>query len=133
MRTFMGAFRRLIAGSFLVLAISTRVPAFAGSIAEPSFLYATQSGALTLDQGDGGGNPFASALVELLQRDNITFDALATELVALTRTKSDGFQEPEVPTGTGGRLWQVLPMPDTERRVALVLVFSDYSANAGST
>jgi len=40
----------------------------------PLHFYASQSGAETLDQGEGGGNPFASALIELLGRPTITFE-----------------------------------------------------------
>lgn len=60
----------------------------------PIYLYASQSGRPTLDQGEGGGNPFASALVELLNRPALNFDEFRTELVDLTERKSRGFQRP---------------------------------------
>ena len=104
----------------------------ADSPIDPIYLYATQTGRPTLDQGEGGGNPFASALVELLDRQTLAFDAFLTDLVELTQRKSRGFQRPDVSTRVEVEDWQVLPKPDVERRVALVLVFSDYSASGSA-
>jgi len=100
---------------------------FAAS-SDPAYLYASQSGRATLDQGEGGGNPFASAIVELLARDSLTFEAFRTGLVALTERKSGGFQRPEVLARVDLGAWQLVPKPTAERRMALVLIFSDYSA-----
>src|ERR1700709_46033 len=60
--------------------------------------YASQSGKATLDQGEGGGNPFASALVELLGRQSLTYTEFQAGLIALTQEKSRGAQVPECPT-----------------------------------
>jgi hypothetical protein len=49
------------------------------ALAEPIYLYASQKGKPTLDQGEGGGNPFASALVELLSRKTLMFEAFCQE------------------------------------------------------
>jgi hypothetical protein len=97
---------------------------------EPIYFFASQAGRQTLDQGEGGGNPFASALVELLARDSLTFRALRTELVELTELRSRRFQRPEVLARVDFGTWQLLPKPTAERRVALVVVFSDYSASS---
>jgi hypothetical protein len=103
--------------------------AHSGNRPAPIFVYASQTGQITLDQGDGGGNPFASALVELAGRDALTSGEFLNGLVALTVRKSRDFQHPDV-TGPGLKdTWQFLPKPATERRVALVLVFSEYSAS----
>ncbi|OAD19382.1 peptidase C14 caspase catalytic subunit p20 [Candidatus Thiomargarita nelsonii] len=94
---------------------------------EPIYFYASQTGKQTLDQGEGGGNPFASALVELLARDTLTFDNFRSELIDLTGKKSRGFQRPEIFSKVDLGSWHLLPKPSTEKRIALVLVFSDYT------
>ena len=97
------------------------------------YLYASQAGKKTLDQGEGGGNPFASAVVELLDRDTLSFDTFRAELLDLTRRKSGGFQDAEAPKRVDLASWQPLPKPVGERRVALVLVFSDYSESGANS
>jgi hypothetical protein len=101
----------------------------AASTAEPVYFFASQAGRPTLDQGEGGGNPFASALVELLARNQLSFDSFRAELVELTRLKSGRFQRPDVPAPADLATWQLLPKPSSEKRVALVVIFSDYSAS----
>lgn len=44
-----------------------------------TILYASQSGQPTLDQDEGGGNPFASSLIELLKRERLTNNDLTTQ------------------------------------------------------
>jgi hypothetical protein len=92
----------------------------------PLVFYASQSGKSTLDQGEGGGNPFASALVELLGRQSLTYIELRAGLVALTKEKSRGFQVPECPTVIEPADWRLKPIPVSAKRVALVVVYSDY-------
>jgi hypothetical protein len=119
-----------LVGALMILPFwQSKVP-LATTAVEPIYIYASQTGRQTLDQGEGGGNPFASALVELLARDSLTFEAFRTELVELTRLKSDGFQRPEIFARIDIGGWQLLPKPAAERRVALVVVFSDYSASS---
>jgi hypothetical protein len=98
--------------------------------AAPSVFYASQSGKSTLDQGQGGGNPFASALVELLERQSLTYPELYAGLTTLTKEKSRGFQVPEGTIAVDSTQWRVKPIPPAAKRVALVAVYSDYS-NAG--
>jgi Caspase domain len=90
--------------------------------------YASQSGKPTLDQGQGGGNPFASALVQLLERPSLTSAELYAGLPALTKEKSRGFQVPEGPNAVSSAEWRLKPIPTRTKRVALVAVYSDYSA-----
>lgn len=101
--------------------------------APPLRFFGTQPGGKTLDQGEGGGNPFASALIELLSRKELTLAGLAKELVELTERKSGGRQHPDVPPAASLESLRILPKPPLESRVALVLVFSDYSASVGAT
>lgn len=98
----------------------------------PMYMYASQSGRVTLDQGDSGGNPFASALVETLAHETLKFDELLTQVIALTLVKSEGYQRPDVRGDARFSKWQIVPKPDSERRVALVVVFSDYAASDGA-
>lgn len=94
--------------------------------ATPTVVYASQSGRSTLDQGEGGGNPFASALIALLERPSLTLAELVPDLVALTKDKSSGFQVPDSPTARDETQWRLKPVPPGEKRVALVFVYSDY-------
>ena len=88
--------------------------------------YASQSGSPTLDQGEGGGNPFASAFIELLERPSLSLAEIAADLAGLTEEKSRGFQLPEVPKNTISTQWKVKPVPSSVKRVALVFVYADY-------
>lgn len=93
--------------------------------------YGTRSGGATLDADDQGGNPFASALIELVNNENPTLEELMPRLGELTARKSNGIQTPEH-RGNPGRLdWRFSERKafSTERREALVLVVSDYSAS----
>lgn len=92
----------------------------------PLVFYASQSGKPTLDRGEGGGNPFASALVELLGRQSLTYTELQAGLVALTKEKSRGVQVPECPTVVESADWRLKPVPASAKRVALVVIYSDY-------
>ena len=115
--------------SSLILTITLQSYSSVADSPGPIYLYASQSGRSTLDQGEGGGNPFASAFVELLSREVLNFDTFRTDLIHLTDRKSRGFQRPDIQAPDSMHGWQLLPKPETERRVALVLVFSDYSAS----
>jgi len=86
--------------------------------------YASQSGQPTLDEGEGGGNPFASALIELLGRASLSATELCTGLVELTAEKSGGFQISDVPSTASH--WIIRPNPAEAKRMALVFAYSDY-------
>jgi hypothetical protein len=90
--------------------------------AAPVVFYTSQSGRSTLDQGEGGGNPFASALIELLERPSLTYAEFRTDLIALTKEKSRGFQEPDASTSVDSTQWRVKPISASAKRVALVFV-----------
>lgn len=102
------------------------------NVIEPIYIYASQPGRVTFDQGDSGGNPFASALVETLGSEALRFKELLHQLITLTETKSEGRQRPDVRDDARLNTWRVLPKSPRERRVALVVVFSVYSASGGA-
>jgi hypothetical protein len=91
--------------------------------------YATGSGGMTFDVGEGGGNPFASALIELADAPELQLRDLATRLRALTAEKSQGHQLVECVGSPYRSTWGFREPPAAwqERRDALVLVVSDYS------
>jgi len=103
-----------------------------GSRVSPNFFFACAMGRTTLDRGEGGGNPFASAFVELLAQEDLTLSTFAADLVDLTERKSRGFQRPDIPTVGDLPLLRIRLSLNTEVRVALVLVFSDYSLSGGA-
>lgn len=91
--------------------------------------YATRSGGTTLDTGEGGGNPFASALIEVANDKTIQLRSLITNLRKLTAAKSHGHQIVECSGGTDLPNWQFQENLSLgrEKRSALVLIVSDYS------
>jgi Caspase domain len=120
------------AAALLVLALAAHGVAAGAATAEPLVFHASQSGQRTLDQGEGGGNPFASALIELLARPSLQLAELPVGISRLTAAKSRNFQKADVPAAVTGAAWQVLPVKPGERRIALVMVVSDYAASGGS-
>jgi Caspase domain len=95
--------------------------------------YATRSGGTTLDVGEAGGNPFASALIELAAKPALTLPALASRLRRLTAKMSQGHQTPECvgPTHLPKWRFQREVGERAEQRSALVLIVSDYSSFGG--
>ena len=72
-----------------------------------------------------------SALIELLLRSEASFPAFASQLADLTAQKSHGFQPADVLLGAQLPRLTIRPKPIGETRVALVIVFSDYSLSGG--
>lgn len=110
----------------LVLALGIIVSFVGSTSGQPLVFYASGSGHQTLDQGEGGGNPFASSLVEILQQNEMRFADFPETLRALTVKKSQGFQTPDVPKVASAQDWKLLPWHSNEKRIALVLVVSNY-------
>ena len=100
--------------------------------AETWTFHASASGKQTLDDTESGGNPFAGALIEILRQSQLMLPELAAALHRGTVTRSRGFQLPEVPYGAAVPNWRVLPPVPGERRIALVLVVSDYARSGGA-
>lgn len=103
----------------LVLAMPAR--------SETLIFHASTSGHDTLDEGHGGGNPFASALIETLSKSPLNLVDLASGVRKLTAKKSDGFQNADIPKKLSPPQWSMLPPASGERRLALVMVVADYS------
>lgn len=99
---------------------------------KPIFFFASSVGGATLDRGEGGGNPFASALIESLARDHLTLRKLAEDIADLTAHKSRGFQRPDLPLSMDLPDFPIRPKSSTQAYVAAVLVFSDYAASGGA-
>lgn len=100
--------------------------------AETFLFHASQSGKPTLDQGEGGGNPFASALIELLQRPSLSLQELPAALRQMTEKKSRGFQSPDGPMEMPVESLALVPPAKSGQRIALVLVVSDYRLSNGA-
>lgn len=95
-----------------------------------SVVYATRVGGKTIDQDWAGGNPFATALIEVGKQEPLSLKALLVKVKAATTAASNGLQVP---------VWDLVPghgrwMPansgaqTTEKRQALVLVVSSYDS-----
>lgn len=94
---------------------------------EPLFYYAGQAGRLTQDRDRLGGNPFASALVEVLKAEPVTLQDFTARLSAANARHSGGWQQMQFPRKLP--YWKL--RADDERRVALVLINADYSKTNG--
>jgi hypothetical protein len=92
-------------------------------------MWATYSGGETLDGPGGGGNPFATAFIEAMADPALDFPAACARIRQRTGEISRGFQAAEALGVERVRTWRFAPVPPRERRVALVLIFSDYRAS----
>ena len=90
-------------------------------------IYASQSGRATLDRGEDGGNPFASALIELLNRPSLSLDELVGQITTITQQKSGGYQLPDISGIRGASNWAIKPSRSDSKKVALVATFSQYT------
>lgn len=114
-----------VAGA-LLLGVALGTAAGGQLHAETLLFHASSSGKQTLDEGEGGGNPFATSLIEVLAQPRAELRDLPAALQRLTVQKSGGFQTPDVPAGVTRPDWSLVPAQSGERRIALVLVVSDY-------
>jgi hypothetical protein len=87
--------------------------------------YAGQAGRLTSDRDKAGGNPFASALVQVIAEKPLTIETFTRRLAEANAIHSRGWQQLDYP--------RRLPSPKLRldakggKRIALVLINSDYS------
>lgn len=117
--------RRFITG---LVAASTSAGAFAQTAPTtpaPLIYYAGQAGRLTSDRDAQGGNPFASALVEVIAERPLTIATFTRRMAEANAIHSRGWQQLDYP--------RRLPEPKLRldakggTRLALVLINSDYS------
>lgn len=94
--------------------------------------YASQSGKPTYDAAEGGGNPFASAFIELIEQDVAQFDDFARRLAELTKAKSGDRQIVERRGSASADVSPAASRWRTGSRVALVIVNSDYADSQGA-
>lgn len=90
----------------------------------PLIYYAGQAGRLTSDRDKAGGNPFATALCEVIALKPLTLKKFTEQLAYYNAIRSMGWQQMDYP--------RELPAPKRrldkgEHRVALVLINADYS------
>ncbi|MGB7915805.1 MAG: caspase family protein [Rhodomicrobium sp.] len=109
-----------------LLALAFVVGGVENTWSETLLFHASASGHQTMDEGEGGGNPFASALIEILLKDEVRLADFPESLRELTVKKSSGFQTPDVPKNVSGGHWTLMPSRSGEKRIALVLVVSNY-------
>lgn len=91
------------------------------------FYYAGQPGRLTQDRDRLGGNPFASALVEVLKGEPETLQDFTLRLSAANARHSGGWQQMQFPRKLPS--WKLRAAD--EKRIALVLINADYSKTDG--
>ena len=98
----------------------------------PALVLATRSGGTTIDRDAFGGNPFATALIQVTGEHSLPFRRFPGRLRALTVQGSQRHQVPQWTRWPEGLRWSFRLEPGSrqERRCALVLIVSDY-AGAG--
>jgi hypothetical protein len=90
--------------------------------------YAGAPGRLTQDRDRLGGNPFASALIEVLRGEPATLEDFTARLAAANAWHSGGWQQLQFPKKLPR--WK-MDAAEHGRRVALVLINADYSKTNG--
>lgn len=110
------------------LAASAATPALAQTAPgtpAPLFYYAGQAGRLTSDRDKRGGNPFASALCEVLPELPMTIETFGGRMALANSLNSGGWQQIQMPRKLPDPKWK-LGVEGQSRR-ALVLINADYS------
>lgn len=103
----------------------------------PLMYFAGMAGQLTTDRDSEGGNPFASALVEVWRDEGLGLRDFGAQVAAATMRYSGGWQSPQVPKRAPNPDWRFAAEDGAaeggEDRVALVLVNADYSKSGVSS
>jgi hypothetical protein len=95
--------------------------------ASPLIYYGGAPARLTIDRDDQGGNPLASALIDVLRKQPLTLAQFGPELAAATARHARGWQLVETPKKLPDPNW-VVASDAKQARVALVLINSTYTA-----
>jgi hypothetical protein len=120
--------RRAFISGLAVAPFAGALPAFAQTAPvspAPLFYYAGQAGRLTSDRDRQGGNPFASALCEVLPELPMSLETFGGRMALANSLHSRGWQQIQMPRKLGDpalRLGRV-----GQSRKALVLINADYS------
>jgi Caspase domain len=95
----------------------------------PALVFATRSGGTTIDRDAFGGNPFATALIQVAGEYSIPLRRFPGRLRAQTVQGSQRQQVPQWTEWPEGLRWSFRLEPGSrqERRCALVLIVSDYT------
>lgn len=88
---------------------------------------ATRSGALAIDRDSYGGNPFATALIKALSSRSKDLPDLLQLLARVTKKQSSGYQSPDLLQNTNKPIVPFVAEFDKASKVAMVMVYSDYS------
>ena len=89
--------------------------------------WATRTGGKTFDATNDGGNPFATALIEATGDSALDLNGACVAVGQRTAALTGGQQIVETPGLARAPAWRFRPV-GRERRVALVIVFYDYTA-----
>jgi caspase domain-containing protein len=116
----------------ICLAIAAAVAGLSAAQTAPSppaplMYYAGQAGRLTQDRDALGGNPFASAVVEILKQQPATLADFTAMLAASNARHSGGWQQLQFPKKLPH--WRM--GGSNGKHVALVLINADYSKSNG--
>jgi hypothetical protein len=95
----------------------------------PLVYYAGAAGRLTQDRDRQGGNPFASALVEVLEQAPLTLEDFGAHMAAANARYSGGWHQLQMPRKLPEPQWRIDDA--AKKRVALVLINADYSKSGG--
>lgn len=121
--------RLVIAGltaTFVVAGSASAQPATQAPPPRPLIYFAGAPGRLTSDRDAQGGNPFASALVEVLAMKPLTLENFGLRLAAANARHSGGWHQAQLPRSLPDPKLRLDPQPG-QTRVALVLINADYS------
>jgi hypothetical protein len=121
--------RRLLLGILAAVVAAGAAAQTAPAPAKPLFYYAGAAGRLTQDRDRQGGNPFASALVEVLKEKPLTLADFSGRMAAANARHSGGWQQLQFPKAPPNPKWRFDRAG--EKRVALVLINADYSKSDG--
>lgn len=111
----------------ILLFICAAVLGGCSTYSAPTLLMATQIGAPALDEVDGQpGNPFATAFIEALRDPHLKLSEVGPKLILRTTEISGGFQTPEIMRAGGLAPTTLSAAGPALRRVALVIVHSQY-------
>ncbi len=91
----------------------------------PLLYYAGQAGRLTSDRDRLGGNPFASALCEVLPELPLTLETFGARMALANSLHSRGWQNIQMPRKLPEPKWKL--GAEGQSRRALVLINADYS------